>query len=1127
MKLRSSAPCFSLRVLNGVILIAVVLASCAPYIPAQPVALPVQIVAPESPHSAVPPLPIVARAPTSDAAASAEPALANIPAAVASPSNSLDSAFVRDVDLGNGQHQAVVSQYPLNYQAADGTWQPIEPRFEAVPQGFVNRRNSFEIAASDQRAALRLRSGNNLIGWEAQAVALITSSGAETLLATPLRAEEAVTGTLADDGRTIRYANNWTLPDLVEELTAGPGQVEQSLIFGSRPAGLVDQSGADRFFTLRATLHLLPGQQLFAKDHTQTAAFDTEGAIEIRDAQGTSILALAPARAFEQQNPVQAVAAHYRLTPQDDDTWEVAVDTPAAWWADPARVYPVVFDPTMGVLRPFTVTNYTNNGVCVLPVEAGDSWSAGAAIGAWYGCPAIYRSFIRFDLPTLPPGAQLTKAELLAAPTRGAYVDLPGGIRKASANVELRRVTSSWVNWYTQTDPTPIDGIEQLTVYDSETRNNHTFNIHPYQFASWTLPNSMVNEWLTYPITRNFGLRLRLRSEDELSCIGNPGTCDMYVEVPSTNTWTQHDKDAARLGDLPLIGSEQGGFMLLLTYTPPTLQNGVTRTIDVFPTMGGDDYYRTYHTYMTPDTHAGPGAWMIAGVKGFDNITPTGRIAVGSTAANMVPGEEGQTNYILYPASYAQEFQVYAPQGEPITAYRLEARGSTQLPGNPTIQTFQVHTHTFTMSSTQLFRVFDLNLVAGTKVKVAVSADGLRLTDLRARLFRPGAGTTYRDSGESQETVAFTVPTGQSGVWALVIEFLGPSASRTGIFAFDATITVQACPPTYDFAPIPCNCSLNAQPDASTPNKPVGDFIVYAPNGFTDDGANWTTVMPAASCKTPTIGWKTGGKQSLVAVSGAPLTYVANEGRLYGDEESLVSLIKFPLSNGQPQTYLWKGFFLGHATSGADRGYLVWDPAQGTSALVILEQPDEQTVNSRVSVQSQRVEATATLTRQIAPASSFVFGLDYMVYAGGVDDPTFVYTPTFVSGPTQVNVANLSLRPGNDWTIDFDTVDYAPGRFTSLRSQSIIVQPATLGGAALDIQAVLLSLADSTQLKEDGTLDCTADYCLDPRSPDDAFGHLVREWAMPDVTINNYAQTVMYQSAGQSGRHEHRSSRRG
>ncbi len=73
-------------------------------------------------------------------------------------SRSLNRArpYVRDVDLGNGKHQALVSPLPINYQDSHGTWQPIDPRFEAAPGGFISRRNSLVIGAAQQQAFPRL-----------------------------------------------------------------------------------------------------------------------------------------------------------------------------------------------------------------------------------------------------------------------------------------------------------------------------------------------------------------------------------------------------------------------------------------------------------------------------------------------------------------------------------------------------------------------------------------------------------------------------------------------------------------------------------------------------------------------------------------------------------------------------------------------------------------------------------------------------------------------------------------------------------------------------------------------------------------------------------------------------------
>ncbi len=1120
MKPRSNALHHGLYVFCQMLLIVALCASCVPFSPAAPISSQPDRASPSvesNPAVKVAPFP-VAR-PISDRSLAAP--VAPAPVENFQPASPLNSAYVRDVDLGDGRRQAVVSQTPINYQAADGTWLPIDPRFEAVPRGFVNKRNSFEIVAGDRQAALRLRSGNNLIGWAAQAVALTAPDGGEALLATPLSAEQAITGTLAADGRTIRYLNNWTLPGLAEEITSAPGQVEQNLVFAQRPSPAASNEG--QALTLLATLHLLPGAQLFANGKTQTTAFATDGSVEIHDAQGTPILALAPALAFEQANPAQRVAAHYRLTPQAGGAWQVAVDTPYAWWADPARVYPVVLDPSivMGVLRPFEATNYTNSGgVCILPLESGDSYSPSAAVGAWYGCPAVYRAFIRFDLPTLPHGYQLTKAELLAAPTRGSYVPQSSGIRKASANVELRRVTSAWVNWYTQTDGNTIDGVKQIDVYDSSARSQ-LYN--PYDFTSWILPNSMVNDWLTYPITKNFGLRLSLRPEDESYCIGNPGTCDQYIEIPMTNNqWTEHDKDLAVGGNLPLVGSEQGGFMLLLTYDPLYLQDGVTQVIDVFPTPIGEDYLDPYHTYMAPDISTYLSAWMVAGVKGFNGSAPAGSLSLGSKGTEIVSGDEGKPNYLLFPAGDNERVYVYAPTGTPMPdEYRIEARGSAQLPGNPTIEPFHVYTHTFAMSSTQLLRVFDLNLAEKTNVQVKITPLGGDVSsgDVKAKIYPPGGWTTFRGSS-SYSADSFYVERGQDGIWALVIEYDGPWLNMYGLpFSFNVKIEVKACPPGYDFAPAPCNCSVNRPPDNDTPKKLIGDFYVYAENDFELTATGWKTNIPDASCVTPMIGWKTGGKVSLVAVSEAPLTYVTSEGRLYGSSDSSVSLIKFPSdSNGEPKTKLWKGYFIGYADSGSSgqKGFLI-PGGVSYNELVVLDDVDMNTASFKVDVQQQLVKGVATLNRRTAPVSAqpqpFAFNLEFDVRAEGFDDPSFVYTATRQSGPSQVDVASLELHLGNDWGIDFDPARH---QFTTLRNHdSTIVQPVELGSAWQDIQAVILSDQASRQMEDDGLLYCPAGYCLEPRAPDDALGNLNREWDMPDITITDNAQTVMFSRPGE------------
>jgi len=125
------------------------------------------------------------------------------------------------------------------------------------------------------------------------------------------------------------------------------------------------EQGQASTLALTALLHLLPGQGVYASGIQQQLAFTTERSLEIRNATGQTVLVLPPATAYEQANPRQAVSAHYRLAPQADGQWQVGIETPWSWWADPARTYPIVLDPWMQVLQPADWANIVNGSTNV------------------------------------------------------------------------------------------------------------------------------------------------------------------------------------------------------------------------------------------------------------------------------------------------------------------------------------------------------------------------------------------------------------------------------------------------------------------------------------------------------------------------------------------------------------------------------------------------------------------------------------------------------------------------------------------------------------------------------------------------------------------------------------------
>jgi hypothetical protein len=1063
------------------------------------------------------------------------------------PTKRLDSAYVRQVDLGDGQYQALVSTTPINYQADDGSWQPIDPRFAAIPGGFLNRTNSLVIGAAGRQATLRLGLGESVVGWEAQALVLTTADGQETVLARTLDTAQALSGTLGADGLTIRYAGSWSLPTLSEEVTAGPGQVEQRLVLSEQPSA---QEG--EWLTLQALLHLLPGSQVYANGQVQETAFVTAGAVEIRDAQGGTPLVLVLPRALEQARPDAGVAGRYRLTPLTEGLWQVAVDTPWSWWTDPQRVYPLVLDPHMQIKRPTEVAEVYSEWLCAWDPTPGDYNVPAVSVGCRPECPGAFRTLLRFgNLPTLPPGYQVEKAELLVAPVRGYYPPIPGSGMTWWATVEtdVHRVLGAWdpstVYWtnYPPVDPNPLDEAQVLAV-TPPWMCAQSGSSPIYWVSRWTLqdgPAGIVSDWLQG--IDNYGLDLR--AADETHCRIPPFDRDQFVQIPKAADW--RDDDMALPPDW-LILSHGGGFMLLITYTPPTLQNGVPYDYVHLPDLpsGGDDYARTMHAYNLP---ASSSPWTAVAVKGLQRVTtPTDTLflAAGNLAIDQVCGGGWTCGQILSSGDFAAEPNYVVIRGDPsarsemarvhppdpnaaanadLTHYVVESSSSVPLvAGNPPIVPFDVYTTTFVMSSTEILRVFDLNLVDNSRVKVELDVDpgGLKVG---ARLYHPVASgqTLPKDSSQARKLPdMFEVGSGDGGTWALVLEYqddVTPERYSTNPISYTVNIVVRACP--LNSIPIPgsCRCQVVQQPDGGTPYHDVGPYRVYSQDGFEQSpSGEWSTVL-GAGCNTPMIGWASGGTNYLTAVAQGPIRFYEPQPlSLSGSSNSLVWLAGFGPSPPD-LVQLWNGYFLGYPNAGdPDYGDLVPNGLYEYAGTAIpLDKTDAVNAALRVDVFWQSGNGSATITRDVETSpgatGTFTFGLTWFVFASA--DPIVGPSVSNQSGPSQAEVGSLTLLFGSTWAMDMDTLSYPPpGRFSNLRSLGKVVQPPELGGAWREVQSLILPQGKGLPGPGGGSLPCLR-YCLDLRSPDDTLAQPQRTWKMPDVDVSGAARTVIYDEPGQ------------
>lgn len=1062
---------------------------------------------------------------------------------------SLDSAHVRDVDLGGGLHQAIVSSSPINYLAEDGTWQPIDPRFQAVEAGgFANRANSLQIEAAGRRAILRLRQGQAEVGWAPQALALSDGAGEGTILAALLEADRAGPGVLSADGRTIRYEQSWTLDGLVEEISAGPGQVEQSLILAERP------EGAGKFLTLRATLYLPPGGSLYAGGASYTRSFDTAGPVEVRDAQGQAVLSLVPPRAFELADPAVAVDGSYHLAPLGEGAWRVEVRTPWTWWADPARSYPAVLDPTIVTLKAVDMaqvySDWPKSCPDPVPPQAGEYGGPTVGIGQSPDCGAV-RALIRFqDFPALPPGYQVTAARLFVVPIRGYYETWCPGCTPLWSMVEptLHYVTEDWdpatVNWSNQ----PGVSAAVYPAGDSYMDAHHPSSSIKHMDTGWDLDPAVVGAWLAGG--DNFGLELRAVEEGPCSTNswGYP-SCN-FVAIPTENVWEEEDKlDATGNPGYLYFYTDRGGVALVVTYSAPPLADGqpVIHWEDLLlPRQQGEDYRNTDHAYKPPESSG----WMAVGVKGLDHFLEGGLPyyhAAGSLSFGYAwlgrgrfyqessgdPSAPPQLNYFAFRAYNANmdPVAVQPPQDLPangdLDTYMVEAAQAVDLPGNPTFHPYgptPAITHTFRMSTTHLFQVFNLNLVDDSKVMVDVRGDGVE-----ARLFRPTAqpyGMMPKEQGllmDSKNSPYETLGSGDGGTWGLVLSYAGhvsePDWGSSDPATIEVTVRVRACD-LYS-TPRPNGCAVVNCPVSSNCHV-VGPYRICTDAGFDEIAPNeYASRLKAVNGQlySTCIGWQGSTGERWVTVDDGPVYFTtASPYALDGNYNTLVSLARFSGENIQEQLFVWKGDFQGYPSAGPDYGNLV--PYAAGSVNYPLTLADQAQASAKVSVQLQQLAGEAVLAREVetdpegnpGATETFSFDLDWWMNAEGYTG--HVLLPQAGGVPDHAHAGSLTFLFGGSWEIDLDSAQNRPfGLFTNLRNQGTIVQPTALGGAWREVQALILPYGRGLGAGG-GPPYCTG-YCLDLRHPADSPSQERRTWKLPDIEITGQAQTLVYNRPGE------------
>ncbi|HEX6292818.1 MAG TPA: DNRLRE domain-containing protein [Herpetosiphonaceae bacterium] len=327
--------------------------------------------------------------------------------------------------LPNGTWQAQIYAQPVHYRDALGQWLAYAPtlqpltRTDAALPGYRVAGTDLDLRFATPTDAHPLPSGAHLVELRQEQLRLGF---------TPQHADLTQART---DGPSITYADAFPGADLRYTAT-GPG-VKEELIFRRPPPA----DAALRFAV-----------------QVQGGTLDQRGsAIVVRDAAGRTTWTITPPFMVDRQGTTSH-AVEVRLDRAADGSYTLSYTPDAAWLADPARVYPIVLDPTLTA----TVSGdtYAASSDSATDQHHGEN---GMLLGNAPTSTERRRLYIQFTLPWLPAG--VTAADITNATLRlYQYQDDHGG----SYSTRLHRTVDPWieanVNWPNQpgweATPSPI-----------------------------------------------------------------------------------------------------------------------------------------------------------------------------------------------------------------------------------------------------------------------------------------------------------------------------------------------------------------------------------------------------------------------------------------------------------------------------------------------------------------------------------------------------------------------------------------------------------------------------------------------------------------------------------------------
>jgi hypothetical protein len=322
--------------------------------------------------------------------------------------------FSNEYELADGSRLVEVSLEPVNYRDSEGNWQRFDATLESADRpGYAhqNTRNAFTTYFSDEqgnRGRVRLEDGD--LSLEFTPLGSADSA-----------AQAGLPGRITKDG--LEYQELFA--ETLARYTLAPGLLKEELTLASAKAPSVSR------YRLRVS-GLYP----------QTGE---DGSFSFLDGEGRVRFVLRQPFATDSAPEAALINLSQVLKPEGDG-YLYEMELPGKWLSDPARVFPVIVDPTV-----------TTGSVAIDTFVSSLQPSTSFSSATWLACATnvlppygTCSTLIKFNLPTLPDVAQIEQAYISLYKTAGAGTE----------PVTASRIQQSWsssVTWNTQPATYPPD----------------------------------------------------------------------------------------------------------------------------------------------------------------------------------------------------------------------------------------------------------------------------------------------------------------------------------------------------------------------------------------------------------------------------------------------------------------------------------------------------------------------------------------------------------------------------------------------------------------------------------------------------------------------------------------------